>query len=625
MKRTNVIFFSNTLHEKGSFSEFQKSEMRDFVRTVINVGKLQTSDSSGTVVRIESDVRCFVSDVPYDTRCNETKTGTGFLLRVPKDKRVVLATAHHVVSNAIRVMCTFDEDPSGEAKELFVIGVNPNLDVAFLMGKDPAWMMKYPAFEVGNSNTLMPQTSIVAMGFPHGDRYMHTTTGTISGRSDWPHNRLQTDTAINPGNSGGPVLQAKTKKVIGIVTSGLNFAQATNYFTGINETMLVYERTKLRRVDLGYDISAVMRPVGRWACGGKRGGALVVAAHKESGVKEGDVILKIQDSTKTLKDVDSHMRITDKNVWKSNKVDFRTSFGMLNGSNDDVRNLSAVVRRGNDEVNVVVKVGPSMIATRERNVDCEPTSYVNVGGVVVQMLNYSLKYKVRGVHDRMFRDPQVVLHSVPVITHVESGSPFSVHGEAPLVGSILVRMRWSDATDKTNKTKENIKRYDDSWVEVKTLEDLAKALNSSEPGKSVQLETDLGFRVGCSKEDLLRYEKANAADAALARGIHTVTRELPWAPSEPPVSASQQAPDTPNVDAGETTASIEGLAKEIVSDKKEDVDEDLANAIATRMLEDDDAANKVERLRSGTDEEKERVLRELTDVDADPFISHGGL
>ena len=79
--------------------------------------------------------------------------------------------------------------------------MNPYLDVAVL--EVPSAFDTATVFTPGKSSHLKSTDKVVAMGFANGDRHIHMTSGTISGRTNWPLNRIQTDTAVNPGNSGG--------------------------------------------------------------------------------------------------------------------------------------------------------------------------------------------------------------------------------------------------------------------------------------------------------------------------------------------------------------------------------------------------------------------------------------
>ena len=227
----------------------------------------------GTLLRVLCDHKCFLPDRPYDDRCDETSRGSAFLLRL--FGRTWIVTAHHVVQNAVRVAVTSPSLPDGEPRELTVVGHNPHLDVAVLGG--PSEVVGLPPFYPAKSSALAPGDVVTAVGYALGTLRTHTTTGTVSGRSDWPHNRVQTDAAVNPGNSGGPVLDAY-RAVVGVVTSGYDDAQATNFFTGIDEAALAIARMlhSRRRADLGFSLDAVVRPVSAAACVGEDTGLSLI-------------------------------------------------------------------------------------------------------------------------------------------------------------------------------------------------------------------------------------------------------------------------------------------------------------------------------------------------------------
>lgn len=462
---------------------------------------------AGTILRIKCDYLCFVSGTPYDGRCDREKTGTGFLMRFNGESIVV--TAHHVVSNAVTVTCTSPSLDDGETRVLKIVGYNPHLDVAFLSG--PEEIMSLPAFVSSPSSTLAPKQPVTCVGFAGGDRRTHLTSGTISARNEFPHNRIQTDTAINPGNSGGPMLDAERGTVVGVVTSGVVNMQATNFFTPIEEVYLSYRRIVRASVtsdvgvgiDLGHTLSAIVRAVDSAACDGQDGGALVVAADPLSGLEVGDVITGIVNTRKQLLDINSHMRVNDPTVWRYDAIDFRTMFDVLE---DDapVTTCDMRVRRNAQTSMVTVRVGPSLVGTRPLFPDCEMVYYVAFAGVVVMSLSVSHAWEVQNVSAACLRDPKLEMDSAPMITHVASGSPFSMHGATQLVGSLVTQLVGPGGVAR----------------DVRSLADVERAVREIDP---TILVLDTGARVGARASDVSAYD-AQQTDEALRRGLHGVMR-----------------------------------------------------------------------------------------------------
>lgn len=464
---------------------------------------------SGTILRIKCDYLCFISSMPYDSRCDKTKRGTAFILQLNGTN--VIVTAHHVVSNAVKVTCTSPSLPDGEARTLNIIGYNPMLDVALMTGPDD--IMSLPAFIPSPSASLAPKHRVTCIGFAGGTLRTHLTSGTISARNEFPHNRIQTDTAVNPGNSGGPMLDAEKETVIGIVTSGMDDMQATNFFTPIEEAYLAFRRIIRAHkdasggvgVDMGHILSAIVRPIDSAACNGEDGGALVAAADPRCGLRFGDVITNIENSKGMMLSVNAHMRVQDESLWKHDAVDFRT---VLDTLSDDapIATCRMVVRRGPSSSVVDVKVGPSLIETRELYPDCEMVYYCTFGGLIIMMLSTSHSWQVQSVTSNCLRDPEIELASAPIISHVASGSPFGVHGEAPLEGSFVKTMTGADGEVRT----------------VKTLEDVSRAIREIDP---IIITLDTGHRVGARSKDIATYDTSQDDDA-LRRGMHGIMRGL---------------------------------------------------------------------------------------------------
>lgn len=468
---------------------------------------MASSTYSGTILRLKCDFLCFVSGSPYDSRCDRSKRGTGFLLRINGEN--IIVTAHHVISNAVTVSCTSPSLPDGEARLLRIIGYNPSLDIALLTG--PPDVMSLPAFVSSPSSILAPKHPVTCIGFAGGDLRTHLTSGTISARNEFPHNRIQTDTAINPGNSGGPMLDATRGTVIGVVTSGLNDRQATNFFTPIEEAYLSFRRIIRASVannnglgvDMGFTLSAIVRSVDSAACAGETGGALVVAADWRSNLRKGDVITGVVNSQGVMLDVNVHMRVMDSTIWRHDAVDFRTMLDVIE-DNSAMTTCRMRVRREGTVVEVDAAVGPSLIATRELHPDCEMVYYVTFAGLVMMTMSVSHSWEVRNVSATCLRDPTLQMTSAPLISHVASGSPFALNGEVPLEGAFV---------------KEMIGPTGDSR-EIKSLSDIARAVREIDP---VILVLDTGDRVGAQLTDIRTYDTTQT-DNALRRGTHGVMR-----------------------------------------------------------------------------------------------------
>jgi len=161
--------------------------------------------------------------------------GSGFVW----DTEGHIVTNNHVVASVDRVLVTFYDDTTAEAK---AVGTDPDSDLAVIkVDIDPS----YPQpVALGDSDTLKVGQRAIAIGNPFGQAGT-MTRGIISalGRTFSPGQTLfaipemiQTDAAVNPGNSGGPLLDSQGR-VIGVNTlilspsgssSGIGFAVPIN-------------------------------------------------------------------------------------------------------------------------------------------------------------------------------------------------------------------------------------------------------------------------------------------------------------------------------------------------------------------------------------------------------------
>ena len=132
------------------------------------------------------------------------------------NKKGYIVTNNHVVGNNRQVNVALSD---GQVVTGKVIGTDAVTDLAVVKipGSD-----KLPVAEFGNSDSLQPGETAVAIGNPLGLEFRGTVTvGVISALNrtlddvEQQIKLIQTDAAINPGNSGGALCTADGK-VIGI-------------------------------------------------------------------------------------------------------------------------------------------------------------------------------------------------------------------------------------------------------------------------------------------------------------------------------------------------------------------------------------------------------------------------
>lgn len=153
-----------------------------------------------------------------------TASGSGVII----SSQGYIITNNHVIESAQSLKVILAD---GAERSAQVVGSDPFTDLAVLKvdGDLPA------VAELGNSDTLKPGETVIAIGSPLGNFKNTVTTGVISatgrsldsGSGYLLENLLQTDAAINQGNSGGPLVNL-AGQVIGINTLIVRDSQSSS-------------------------------------------------------------------------------------------------------------------------------------------------------------------------------------------------------------------------------------------------------------------------------------------------------------------------------------------------------------------------------------------------------------
>lgn len=178
---------------------------------------------------------------------DQTVTGSGVIISY--DGYII--TNNHVVEGAKSVTIILAD---GNTLEAQIIGTDVFSDLAVLHTQE-----NLPALaNLGNSDTLKPGETVIAIGSPLGDFVNTVTVGVVSalgrsldtGKGYQMENLVQTDAAINQGNSGGPLVNI-AGEVVGIntlvvrgsgygstIAEGLGFAIPANTALAIAEQII---------------------------------------------------------------------------------------------------------------------------------------------------------------------------------------------------------------------------------------------------------------------------------------------------------------------------------------------------------------------------------------------------
>jgi Do/DeqQ family serine protease len=243
---------------------------------------------------------------------SEPQISQGFGSGVILSKDGYIVTNNHVIENAQNIKVILNDKREFEAQ---LIGTDPSTDIALLKieAEDLAFLT------YGNSENLKLGEWVLAVGNPF-NLTSTVTAGIISARArNLGINQdaasiesfIQTDAAVNPGNSGGALVNQQGN-LVGINTA---IASRTGSYTGYSFAVPVTivkkvvedlkEFGEVQRALLGVNIGDVNAEIANKLKldkveGVYVGGVSDNSAAKEAGIKEGDVILFVEnEKTKT--------------------------------------------------------------------------------------------------------------------------------------------------------------------------------------------------------------------------------------------------------------------------------------------------------------------------------------
>lgn len=239
---------------------------------------------------------------------SQVATGSGSGVIVSKEGYII--TNNHVVEGGQSFTVIL---ANGEELPAILIGTDIFSDLAVIKaeGEMPG------VAALGNSDTLKPGESVIAIGSPLGYFKNTVTSGVISatGRSLDTGNGylleelIQTDAAINQGNSGGPLVNL-AGLVIGIntaivrgngtsaVVEGLGFSVPSNTVQVIAEQII--DTGTVARPYLGVNTQAIDPSIARRYSLPVQYGAYVTkvisgSPAEKAGIQEDDIIIRLGD------------------------------------------------------------------------------------------------------------------------------------------------------------------------------------------------------------------------------------------------------------------------------------------------------------------------------------------
>ena len=328
---------------------YAKQAPYDFADLVENLSPAVVSIASKTIVKQQDqpDIPQFPEGSPFDEffkdyfnrRQQDAPTqrpmfglGSGFII----DSSGIIVTNNHVIESADEITIIMSDKTEFEAE---LLGRDPKADLAVLKidPKDKE-LISVPW---GNSDKLRVGNWTIAIGNPLGLGGT-VTAGIVSAISrdigNGPYVKfIQTDASINRGNSGGPLFNIDGE-VIGINSAiisqtggsiGLGFAIPSNSAKKIINQLIEFGRTK--RGWLGVQITPVTDDIAESLGLESNAGAFVSNLNpdgpaKKSGIQEGDVIIKFNNSlVESMTDLPKLVAESDVGsialveVWRKNK------------------------------------------------------------------------------------------------------------------------------------------------------------------------------------------------------------------------------------------------------------------------------------------------------------------
>ena len=283
-------------------------------------------------------------------------------------------TNNHVVEGATDITVSLN----GESYEAELVGADTSSDLAVIKIKDVDAKNLTP-IEVGDSDGLNVGEWVMAIGSPFGNEqsvstgivsslYRSTALPTTSGTYIYA-NMIQTDAAINPGNSGGALVN-DNGELVGInsiiesysgSSSGVGFAIPSNYAVKIAKQIISGKTPEhpYLGVRLGTVTASNARQNNLSVNEGAYVGEVVSGSPAdEAGIKEGDVVTKVNDE----------------------QISSADSLIIALRSYDVGDTVTLTVQRGKDEKKIDVKLGSDADAQTSQEGEEENTDSTDGAG-----------------------------------------------------------------------------------------------------------------------------------------------------------------------------------------------------------------------------------------------------
>ncbi|MGI2313108.1 S1C family serine protease [Staphylococcus cohnii] len=240
-------------------------------------------------------------------KSEEAGVGSGVIYQ-KNNGSAFIVTNNHVIDGASEIKVQLHNSKQVDAK---LIGKDALTDIAVLKIDDTKGTK---AIDFANSSKVKTGESVFAMGNPLGLEFANSVTSGIISASERTIdtqtsagankvNVLQTDAAINPGNSGGALVDLNgnlvginSMKIANEQVEGIGFAIPSNEVKVTIKELV--KNGKIDRPSIGIgllNLSEIPDEYKKQLNTDRKQGIYVAKVYADSGLKEGDIITKIDD------------------------------------------------------------------------------------------------------------------------------------------------------------------------------------------------------------------------------------------------------------------------------------------------------------------------------------------
>lgn len=240
-------------------------------------------------------------------KSEEAGVGSGVIYQ-KNNGSAYIVTNNHVIDGASEIKVQLHNSKQVDAK---LIGKDAFTDIAVLKIDDTKGTK---AIDFANSSKVKTGDSVFAMGNPLGLEFANSVTSGIISASERTIdtqtsagankvNVLQTDAAINPGNSGGALVDLNgnlvginSMKIANEQVEGIGFAIPSNEVKVTIKELV--KNGKIDRPSIGIgllNLSEIPDEYKKQLNTDRKQGIYVAKVYADSGLKEGDIITKIDD------------------------------------------------------------------------------------------------------------------------------------------------------------------------------------------------------------------------------------------------------------------------------------------------------------------------------------------